>query len=78
MIEISPIKFLDATVEVPGSKSLTQRALIAAALAEGTSTLLGPLASEDTHYTITALRLMGIKIDNSDPTTWVVQGTGGV
>ena len=46
MIEITPVRSLDAVVRVPGSKSLTQRALIAAALAEGESVLVGPLASQ--------------------------------
>ncbi len=77
MIEITPITSLNAVVHVPGSKSLTQRALIAAALAEGESLLLGPLASEDTAYTMGALRLMGIEVDDSDPDCWKVQGTGG-
>ncbi len=78
MIEISPLEApLDAVVSVPGSKSLTQRALIAAALAEGQSTLMGPLASEDTHYTMTALRQIGVRIDDSDPLTWIIQGCGG-
>ena len=77
MIELTPVETLDAVVEVPGSKSLTQRALIAAALAEGESVLVGPLASEDTAYTIGALRLMDIEVDDSDPARWLVQGTGG-
>jgi 3-phosphoshikimate 1-carboxyvinyltransferase len=77
MIEITPVTSLDAVVEVPGSKSLTQRALIAAALAQGESTLIGPLASEDTAYTMAALRQMGIEVDDSDPTAWVVQGSAG-
>jgi 3-phosphoshikimate 1-carboxyvinyltransferase len=77
MISITPVKKIDATVEVPGSKSITQRALIAAALAEGVSKLLGPLASEDTRYTIGALRAMGIEIDDSDPAAWIVRGSGG-
>ncbi len=77
MREIIPVDTLDAVVEVPGSKSLTQRALIAAALAKGESTLHGPLASEDTAYTMTALRQMGIDVDDSDPAAWVVQGAGG-
>ncbi|MBW2328942.1 MAG: 3-phosphoshikimate 1-carboxyvinyltransferase, partial [Deltaproteobacteria bacterium] len=77
MIELTPIKTLDAVVEVPGSKSLTQRALIAAALADGQSSLIGPLASEDTGYTIGALRLMGIEVDDTDPAQWEVQGTRG-
>ena len=78
MIKITPVDTLDAVVEVPGSKSLTQRALIAAALAEGESGLTGPLASEDTAYTIGALRLMGIAIDDADPGRWLVRGNGGV
>ncbi|MCI5163982.1 MAG: hypothetical protein D3917_18590 [Candidatus Electrothrix sp. AX5] len=77
MKEITPVNTLDAVVEVPGSKSLTQRALIAAALACGESLLVGPLASEDTAYTMKALRQMGIAVDDSDPAAWVVQGSGG-
>jgi len=77
MITITPIRTLDAVVTVPGSKSLTQRALIAAALADGPSRLLGPLASEDTHFTMEALRAMGVACDDSDPECWLVQGNGG-
>ena len=77
MIAISPVHTLDAVVKVPGSKSLTQRALIAAALAEGPSRLLGPLASDDTRYTMAALRAMGVGCDDRDPDCWLVQGTGG-
>ena len=77
MIEIPPVSSLDAVVEVPGSKSLTQRALIAAALADSSSVLIGPLASEDTSYTIAALRSMGVRIDDSDPSGWRVEGCGG-
>ncbi|WP_028318430.1 3-phosphoshikimate 1-carboxyvinyltransferase [Desulfobulbus elongatus] len=77
MIAITPVRTLDAMVTVPGSKSLTQRALIAAALAEGSSRLLGPLASDDTRYTMAALRAMGGDCDDRDPDCWQVQGTGG-
>ncbi|HHD64500.1 MAG TPA: 3-phosphoshikimate 1-carboxyvinyltransferase [Desulfobulbaceae bacterium] len=77
MKEIIPVRQIDTTVNVPGSKSLTQRALIAAALAGGTSTLVGPLASEDTAYTIAALRSMGIDINDTDNSRWSVHGTGG-
>lgn len=77
MKEISPVITVDVTVAVPGSKSLTQRALIAAALADGVSTLVGPLASEDTSYTSEALMQMGIKVErNTD--IWTVYGNGGV
>ena len=78
MKRIVPVAEIDASIKVPGSKSLTQRALIAAALAEGTSTLIGPLASEDTSYTLSALREMGLVIDDRDPDQWHVRGSGGV
>ena len=77
MKRIVPVDKIDTTIEVPGSKSITQRALIAAALAEGKSTLIGPLTSEDTSYTIGALRALGIEIDDSDASEWVVHGSGG-
>lgn len=77
MKEIIPVEQIDATVEVPGSKSLTQRALIAAALARGNSALSGPLASEDTAYTMAALRAMGIGINDDDPGCWQVHGAAG-
>ncbi len=76
MIEIKPISNIDASIEVPGSKSLTQRALIAAALAEGTSRLLGPLESEDTRYSSQALMQMGIVMDKDQ--VWQVHGNGGL
>lgn len=77
MITITPVPSIDAVVTVSGSKSLTQRALIAAALAQGTSELKGPLASEDTSYTMTALRSMGVHCDDTDPTCWHIEGAGG-
>ncbi len=76
MKEIIPVSTVDATVAVPGSKSLTQRALIAAALADGTSRLIGPLASEDTRYTSRALEQMGVIVERGDD-VWLVHGNGG-
>jgi len=76
MKKIDPIKHIDATLSVPGSKSLTQRALIAAALAQGESVLTTPLESEDTDYTSAALKSMGIDvIEEKD--RWRVIGHGG-
>ena len=50
---------LHATVKLPGSKSLTNRELVLAALAEGPSTLLEPLFSRDSHLMIDALSALG-------------------
>jgi 3-phosphoshikimate 1-carboxyvinyltransferase len=76
MKEITPLATVDAIIEVPGSKSITQRAMICAALADGESTLFGPLASEDTKYTASALRAMGIDIVE-ERDRWIVSGRGG-
>ena len=65
------------TIEVPGSKSITQRALVAAALADGVSTLRTPLDSEDTRLLRDALSMMGAGIDDSNGSRWNVRGTGG-
>ncbi|OUS96233.1 3-phosphoshikimate 1-carboxyvinyltransferase [Rhodococcus sp. NCIMB 12038] len=59
-----------ATVALPGSKSITNRALILAALADGPSTLTGALRSRDTDLMIDALRTLGIRIETAgDDTT---------
>lgn len=76
MKTIQPTGPVDITLQVPGSKSITQRALIAAALADGESRIIGPLASEDTHYTSTALQAMGITITEKED-GWHVAGKGG-
>lgn len=62
---------LDATVEVPGSKSLTNRYLVLAALANGPSELRGALSSRDTLLMAEALRQLGVGVD-VDGTTWRV------
>lgn len=66
----------DATVRVPGSKSLTNRALICAAFADGTSTLSGALLADDTEAMLVALVELGIAIDR-EGTTLTVEGAGG-
>lgn len=53
----------DAIIRIPGSKSITNRALLLAALAEGTSILSNALFSDDTLTLITALRCLGVKIE---------------
>jgi len=62
MIEIKPLSHLDATVTIPGSKSITHRTLIVSALADGESVLIHALRSEDTEYTAQALERLGIQI----------------
>lgn len=54
---------LDAEVEIPGSKSITNRELVLAALADGPSTLHRPLHARDSALMVDALRLLGTTID---------------
>ena len=69
---------LNATVSVPGSKSLTNRALVCAALAGGHSTIDGALVADDTEAMRTALATLGAGIAR-DPSSGrlLVTGTGG-
>ena len=53
---------LDATVRPPGSKSVTNRALVCAALAHGTTTLSGVLRADDTEAMIGCLRDLGVRV----------------
>jgi 3-phosphoshikimate 1-carboxyvinyltransferase len=77
--KIRPINHpLAACVTVPGSKSHTNRALLLAALACGTTTLHNALDSEDTRYFMTALRELGFDLQhNPDERLITVRGSGG-
>jgi 3-phosphoshikimate 1-carboxyvinyltransferase len=84
LIEIVPLtQPVRAEITVPGSKSITNRALILAALAEGEVTLKGALWSEDTQVMTAALQELGFEIKiEEDPAefcnrTITVKGLGG-
>jgi len=66
---------LNAVVRIPGSKSLTNRALIAAALARGTSVLANALFAEDTERMFDTLRRLGFAIA-TDPRAQRIEITG--
>ena len=74
--EIKPCQPVQATLTLPGSKSYTHRALMAAALAAGESVLTNALAAEDTELTAQALTQLGAGIDWQG-TTIRVTGRGG-
>lgn len=84
-LEIVPLTSpVEAEIVVPGSKSITNRALVAAALTRGPVTLEGALASDDTEVMIQALRNLGFAVevapdpDESANRTITVEGRGGV
>lgn len=73
---IPPATPLVGHARPPGSKSITNRALLVASLAQGTSHLTGALKSVDTELMAAALRQMGVDIAEPDDTSFVVRGTG--
>ena len=69
---------LHATVSIPGSKSLTNRALVIAALADGEVVVRGALESDDTRWMVDALRALGFLVDwQREARTVRVEGRGG-
>ncbi len=63
---------VDATVVLPGSKSLTNRYLVIAALAQDPSRLRRPLRSRDTELMAGALRTLGVRVDDLDGDDWLI------
>jgi 3-phosphoshikimate 1-carboxyvinyltransferase len=78
-LEMKPVDGpVRGTIRPPGSKSITNRALVCAALAEGESTLRGALDSEDTRVMIAALGQLGVPVAAADGgRTLRVAGCGG-
>jgi 3-phosphoshikimate 1-carboxyvinyltransferase len=78
-LAITPISHpLKATVRVPGSKSLTNRVLLIAALADGTTRLTNALFSDDSRYFAEALKALGFDVQlNPAKAEICVTGLGG-
>lgn len=75
---IQPINGVSGTVNVPGSKSLSNRALLLAALASGTTTLRNLLDSDDIRHMLKALTQLGVDYSlSNDGTECTVVGLGG-
>ncbi len=66
-----------ASVPLPGSKSVTNRALVLAALAVGTSVVRRPLRSRDTELMAAALRVLGVDVTDTAEGDWRVVGCPG-
>jgi len=65
---------VDRVWQIPGSKSITNRALVLAALADGTTRLEGVLESDDTRYMQQALLELGIEVRKLSATTLEISG----
>ncbi|XP_047951399.1 3-phosphoshikimate 1-carboxyvinyltransferase 2-like [Salvia hispanica] len=78
-IVLQPIKEISGTVKLPGSKSLSNRILLLAALSEGTTVVDNLLSSDDIHYMLGALRTLGLDVEEDKANQRaVVGGSGGL
>lgn len=76
-LKLSPIARVAGTVNLPGSKSLSNRALLLAAQAQGVTYLTNLLDSDDTRYMLDALSTLGVQYElSADKTECVVHGLG--
>jgi len=77
-LTLKPIGKIEGEINLPGSKSLSNRALLLAALAEGTTTITNLLESDDTYHMLNTLKQLGIDYTLSDnKTECKVIGNGG-
>ncbi len=77
-LTLKPILKIDGEINLPGSKSLSNRALLLAALAKGTTKITNLLESDDTRHMLNALKQLGIEYTLSDDKTeCIIVGNGG-
>lgn len=76
-LEIAPIDRVRGSVRLPGSKSISNRTLLLAALAEGDTRMRDVLGSDDTRYMLDALRALGVDITDEGGGSLLIYGTGG-
>jgi len=76
-LDLQPIRAVRGTVRLPGSKSISNRTLLLAALAQGTTILREVLESDDTRYMLTALRALGVRCDDAGERAVAVHGVNG-
>ena len=77
-LTLKPIDFINGEINLPGSKSLSNRALLIASLAQGTTTITNLLESDDTRYMLGALKNLGVDYTLSeDKTECTIRGNGG-
>jgi 3-phosphoshikimate 1-carboxyvinyltransferase len=74
--EARPAHQVSGTMTVPGDKSISHRALMLSGIARGRSEVTGFLASEDCLATLAAMRALGVRIDQPNPTEVAIQGVG--
>ena len=76
-LDLPPLKAASGEVHLPGSKSISNRVLLLAALSNGTTTVQDLLASDDTRVMLDALRQIGCTVDETGGSTVRITGLGG-
>ena len=76
-IDLPPLLSAEGTLRLPGSKSISNRFLLLAALADGVTEIHDLLESDDTARMLEALRILGVRIDALGGQAYCVHGTGG-
>lgn len=77
-LTLNPVEKIDGIIHLPGSKSVSNRVLLLAALAKGTTEINNLLDSDDIRHMLTALATLGVEFVLSDNNTrCIVQGLGG-
>ncbi len=76
-LELPPLMSAHGTVRLPGSKSISNRVLLLAALAQGTTEVRDLLHSDDTDRMLDALRTLGVKVESLGDNAYRVTGCGG-
>ena len=77
-ITLAPISAVEGTINLPGSKSLSNRALLLAAFAKGTTKVTNLLDSDDIRHMLNALKALGVRYHLSDDKTICeIEGLGG-
>lgn len=76
-LDLQPIRAVRGTVLLPGSKSITNRMLLLAALAQGRTTLRDVLESDDTRYMLAALGALGVRSEAAGELTVRIDGVNG-
>lgn len=77
-IDLPPIVHMAGSVVLPGSKSISNRTLLLAALAQGSTRVQGLLASDDTQHMLVALDKLGVRWEQEANGDYIVHGVGGV
>ena len=76
-LDLASVKAAQGTIQLPGSKSISNRILLLAALAQGTTYVRDLLASDDTARMLEALRTLGITITQADKNNYYIIGGAG-